>query len=190
MQTRILIVLGVCLASGPALAQTSSSSSSGGVQRSEAAYEVSGGYSWTNADVNRSSGSNSLPHGWNAGFIWFVTDEVGVTIDFGGHYGPQFFGAQVGSLDASLHTYMGGAKVKHTLRRIEVSARLLGGVAHASGVPGSELDSTTGFALMFGGGLDIPLGRFGIRAVQVDVLVTESVKEVAPILTAGGYYRW
>jgi hypothetical protein len=182
MLTRILIAFCVCLASSSAMAQ--------GSTNDEPKMEFSGGYSYAWGDVLRATGGDTLPKGWNAGFVLFVSEGVGFAVDFAGHYGKQYFGIQAGTLDASLYTYLAGVKMTHPVSKIEVTARLLGGIAQASGIPGSVPDTDTEVAIQFGGGLNLPLGRFGIQLFQVDILLSGAVREVTPTLTVGAFYRW
>src|SRR5215510_4115972 len=79
MPTRILIVFCVCLASSSAMAQ-------GSQAIEEARIEVSGGYSYAWGDVQKATGGDTLPKGWNAGFVWFFSEGVGFAVDIAGHY--------------------------------------------------------------------------------------------------------
>ena len=185
MQSRLLlIVLCVTLSSTSALAQSSSLSST------EARVEVSGAYSYTWGDVRLAQDSNGLPQGWNIGVVLFAAESIGFNVDIGAHYGPQFFGSVIGTVDTSLYTYLAGVKMAYPVGRFEVDARLLGGVAHFTGTPGDEFQSDTGVAIGFGGGFDIPIGRFGIRAAQFDLVLSSVLKSVTPVLSVGAYYRW
>jgi hypothetical protein len=185
MSTRILIAFCVCLASSSAMAQ-------GSQAIEEARIEVSGGYSYAWGDVQKATGGDTLPKGWNAGFVWFFSEGVGFAVDIAGHHGPQYFGSLLGTVDASLHTYVAGVKLTRPAGKFEYTARLLGGVATATGIPGGEPETNTEVAIMFGGGLNLPLGRrrFGIQLVQVDVLLSGAVREITPVATVGAFYRW
>jgi len=183
MLTRILIAFCVCLASTNAMAQAS-------IADDEVKIEVSGGYAYAWGDVRRATGGDTLPKGWNGGFVLFFSEGVGFNVDIAGHYGKQFFGSQAGTQDASLHTYLAGVKLTHPLSKIEITARLLGGIAQASGVPGGEPENDTEVAIMFGGGLNLPMGRFGIQLIQFDILLSGAVREVTPAVTVGAFYRW
>jgi hypothetical protein len=185
MPTRILIAICVCLASSSAMAQ-------GSQTLDDVKAEVSGGYSYAWGDVRRATGGDTLPKGWNAGFVWYFSEGVGFAVDFAGHYGPQYFGTTAGTVDASLYTYVAGVKVTKPAGKLEYTIRLLGGVASATAIPGGEPSTNTEVAIMIGGGLNLPLGspRFGIQLAQVDVLLSGAVKEVTPVLTVGAFYRW
>jgi hypothetical protein len=175
----------VIFSSTTALAQNRNPFSS-----TEARFEVSGGYSYTWGDVRLAKESSGLPKGWNVGFVWFAAENVGFNVDVGAHYGPQYFGTLLGTVDASLYTYLAGVKMAYPVGRFEIDARLLGGVAHFTGTPGDEFQSDTGVAIGFGSGLDIPIGRFGIRAAQFDIVISSALRTVSPVLSAGAYYRW
>jgi hypothetical protein len=155
----------------------------------DAKIEVSGGYAYTSGDIRFAQASGALEHGWNAGAMFFVTEGVGVNVDVAAHYGQQDAGSQ-GTANASLYTYMAGLRAAYPVRKIEVSFRLLGGAAHVASATDSENYAKTDVALMFGGGVDVPLGRFGIRAIQFDLLISGVVRTVTPIYTVGAFYRW
>src|SRR4030095_5392828 len=78
MPTRILIAICVCLASSSAMAQ-------GSQTLDDVKAEVSGGYSYAWGDVRRATGGDTLPKGWNAGFVWYFSEGVGFAVDFAGH---------------------------------------------------------------------------------------------------------
>lgn len=185
MPTRILIAFCVCLAGSNAMAQGSQS-----VQ--EARVEVSGGYSYLWGDVGKASGGDHLPKGWNAGFVYYFSEGVGLAVDIAGHHGSQYFGTLAGTVDASLYSYTAGVKMTRPVGRVEYTVRLLGGVANATTIPGGDPESNTDVAIIIGGGLNLPLGnrRFGIQLAQVDVLLSAAVREVSPALTVGAFYRW
>jgi hypothetical protein len=185
MTTRIAIALCVCLAGSRAQAQGSLG------QGSEARFEVAGGYSFAFGDIGRASGDDTLPYGWSGAFSYFLSEDVAITVEIAGHRGPQYFGSINGTLDASLNTYMAGAMIVHPIRKVAVTARLLGGMGASSRDPWGDVNRVRSIAIAFGGGMDVPLGdRFGIRAIQVDFLVSEAVKDLTPITTFGLYYRW
>jgi hypothetical protein len=185
MSTRILIAFCVCLASSNVMAQ-------GSQTFEEARIEVSGGYSYLWGDVGKAFGGDDLPKGWNAGFVYYFSEGVGLAVDIAGHHGPQFFGAQAGTVDASLFSYTAGVKMTRPVGKLEYTVRLLGGVANATANPGGDPETNTEVAIIIGGGLNLPLGsrRFGLQLAQVDVLLSGAVREVSPALTVGAFYRW
>lgn len=181
MRTRILFALCVSLLAAPAFAQG---------RNAEPKLEVSGGYSYALGQVWNAQGSDHLPVGWDASMVLFVGEGVGFNVDIAGHYGSQYFGTNVGDIDASSYSYLAGVKMVQPIARFEVTARLLGGVVSSTSIPGGFSQRNTGVALGFGGGVDVPMGRFGVRAVQVDVLLSSALREVTPVVSAGLFYRW
>jgi hypothetical protein len=114
--------------------------------------EIFGGYQYTHPD-----GGPNL-NGWNGALTGNFNKSFGITADFSGAYGSG----------GSVYTYAVGPKVSAgdgTVRPF-VHA-LFGGVR-----VGGPLGSTTGFGMMFGGGLDVGRGRLAWRVVQGDWLIT------------------
>jgi hypothetical protein len=147
--------------------------------------EVFGGYSYANIDrILSFSRGRENGHGWGASVSGNFHKNFGVTADFAGHYGDLFrtraFDSDI-SVSGRAHEFLFGPRV--TLRRKSVTAfaHALFGAVRASvpsftrstptGTFGFVGGSETAFAMGFGGGLDVNLGKhFAVRAAQVDYI--------------------
>ena len=104
--------------------------------------------------------------GWQASVTWNVTKHIGLTADFGGHYGS------ISGLRTSQYEFLGGPRFTARAKKANLFAHTL--------LVGGVIRSTTGltrrFAAMgFGGGIDLNGGRrFAIRAFQFDYLPNNS----------------
>lgn len=114
--------------------------------------EVFGGYEFLRPD-----GGPNL-NGWDGAVTANLTRAFGVTADFGGSYGSG----------GSVYTYSVGPKVTGHMGAASPFAHALFGGVRAGGNGGS----TTGFGMMFGGGLDLGRGTVAWRAIQADWLIT------------------
>src|SRR5262249_52802331 len=98
-------------------------------------FEVFGGYSYTSADF-RTSGfaigagvtSDGLPAGGDASFTYSPLDEIGLTAEFGRHYGSEDKGPTIGPVDQTLQTYMFGPRLMERGQRVEGFINILGGL--------------------------------------------------------------
>lgn len=147
--------------------------------------EIFGGYSYLR---NNSNGFN----GWDAQTTFNFNRYLGVTAQFDGNYRNALSGTPLSSLsllgisvgaNQHLYDYLFGPTVTKRFGRNSVFAHALFGGAHSSLSVGASLPvigglstgltSASGFAMDFGGGVDIGLTRhFAIRPVQVDYLQT------------------
>lgn len=147
--------------------------------------EVFGGYSYLR---NNSTGFN----GWEAQTTFNFSRFLGVTAQFDGNYRNALSGTPLSSLsflgisagaNQHLYDYLFGPTATARFGRNSVFVHALFGGAHSSlsagaslpiiGGLSSGLTSASGFAMDFGGGLDIGLARhIAIRPVQVDYLQT------------------
>lgn len=126
--------------------------------------EFFGGYQYTKFD----GGMNA--NGWDTAVTGNVNRWLGVTADFGGAYKSQS--------GVSFHDYLytfGPVVSLRTNKAFTPYAHFLAGGSHAAfsglGVSGSD----SGFAMMFGGGVDIAATRHvAIRALQLDWLSLRS----------------
>jgi len=114
--------------------------------------EVFAGYQYTHLD----GGTDA--NGWNAGLTGNFSDWLGLRADFSGAYKSGFH----------FYTYTFGPEISVHLPVVKPFVHALFGAATASG-GGS---STTGFDMMFGGGVDAGHGRLAWRVVQADWMVT------------------
>lgn len=113
--------------------------------------EVFGGYQYTHFD----GGGNF--NGWNASLTGNFNNYLGITGDFSGVYDSG----------AKFHTYTFGPVITAHTPVVQPFAHALFGGATASGG-----GSTTGFAMLYGGGLDAGMRHgLGFRVVQVDWMV-------------------
>jgi hypothetical protein len=115
--------------------------------------EVFGGYQFTHLQPAYNSS------GWNASLTGNFKHVLGITADFSGAYKSR----------SDFHSYMAGPVLTARLPVVQPFVHALFGGATLSG--GGE--STTGFAMLAGGGLDVGLRRgLGIRIIQLDWIST------------------
>ena len=152
--------------------------------------EVFAGYSYFRPD-----GGGSL-HGWNASVAVSLSRNLAVVGDFSGHYGSQSLRADIfddddfpgdisirADSDAKVHTILSGLRYSHRRNeRLTPFAHALFGASHLDAdatvqFGGARLDSAfsdLGFAMAFGGGLDVKLSEsVGLRLIQADYLVSK-----------------
>jgi hypothetical protein len=127
--------------------------------------EIFGGYQYTRFD----GGLNA--NGWNTSLTGNLNNWFGIAADFSGAYKSQ------NGASFSNYTYTFGPVV--SLRRNESFtpfAHFLAGGSHASvSATGVGSASDSGFAMMFGGGVDVKATRrIAIRAIQFDWLSLRS----------------
>ncbi len=139
--------------------------------------EVFGGYSYANLDLTGPFGQRNNAHGWGANVALNFGKRFGLAADFAGHYWedpPPLDGT------FSMHEFLLGPRVAFRAKRVTGFVHGLFGVAH---IWESETNFTrffpsrsdTGFAMGFGGGLDIHLNRrVSIRIFQADYLPVDS----------------
>jgi hypothetical protein len=160
--------------------------------------EIGGNYSY--ADYGPST-PYSHRHGLNGGggeFNLNINEFLSVKMDLQG-YGssatvfniasnPTFPGGASGSVQGDLFTYLFGPQLKVRAHHLQPYAHLLFGGAHTNvygnafrtlcqpivnGCTLSKAPTAEAFAMDFGGGVDIPVGKhFAIRPVQFDYLLT------------------
>jgi hypothetical protein len=180
----LLMALFICVMSTTALAQT------------PARFEIMGGYSRVNLDPRSSTdsavGEIGFPSGWQAGFTYYVRDGIGLAVEMRGHSTTEDLGSTLGEVDATLRTFMAGARLIERKGHFGGGLRLLAGkVWTTTESPTAGRDEDSGFTASFGGEFDVMFGRFGIRIVQADVLWTVIGKENPSFaLGAGVFYQW
>ena len=131
-------------------------------------------------------------HGFEVSATGNLTRYVGIKGDFSGHFKSRtlpfgnFPDANI-DVDSRLFNFLGGVQIKDnsTEGTFKPFAHALAGVAHARNrvdfsngfcvaivptpCPADFTESETGFAMAFGGGIDIRASdRISIRAIQVD----------------------
>ena len=134
---------------GLACALVGALSSSAAAQR----VEIFGGYQFTHLQPSYNA------NGWNASVTGNFKHVLGITGDFSGAYNSG----------VNVHTYSIGPALQARFPVVQPFVHALFGGATLS-APGV---STTGFAMLVGGGIDIGLRKgFGIRIVQADWIST------------------
>lgn len=97
-----------------------------------------------------------VPAGFGTAFTWNFSKYVGVTADFSGHYGD----------DAHYGTLMFGPRVRLPLTHVTPFAEALFGLSRFEP---KTLETSNGFGLLAGGGLDLNFNRhFSWRMIQAD----------------------
>ena len=116
--------------------------------------ELFGGYQFTHLQPSFNA------NGWNASITGNFKHILGITGDFSGAYEKS----------AHTYTYTVGPVLTARLPVVQPFVHaLFGGMT----VGGGTSNSTSGFALMLGGGLDIGMRKgFGFRIVQADWIST------------------
>ena len=126
--------------------------------------EVFGGFQYTRFD----GGPNAS--GWDTAVTGNINNWFGISADFSGTYGSQS--------GVSLHNYtytFGPVVSLRQNRTFTPWAHFLAGGNHLSASFSGVSGSDTGFAMMFGGGLDIAAGQhLAVRGVQFDWLSLHS----------------
>jgi hypothetical protein len=128
--------------------------------------QVFGGYSYLSADTSGLSGRESL-NGWNGQASVNLNRWLGLTADFGGYYGsPQ--GVTVHDF-----SYVFGPTLTYRAQHFAPFFHALFGGNHISGSAAGMSGSDNAFAVVIGGGLDLPFkSSWGLRLAQVDWLRT------------------
>ena len=153
-------------------------------------FEVPVGFSFVNVHPNPAPITSFNVFGGGGGFVYNVSPLVGIKADFKGYTQGTGLRDQLkktaslwATSNGNLFTYMFGPQIKkHSgmfqpfgrgpvwrrahQRRMPPSARIEGKLGSGSG-------NNNGFAMEFGGGLDIPIGKtIQFRPVEVDYLAT------------------
>jgi len=155
MRKFIGLALLVCMFSLAAFAQETGSTPKA---------EIFGGYQYTRFD----GGTNA--NGWNTSLTGNLNNWFGIAADFSGAYKSQN-GASFNN-----YTYTFGPVVSYRHNEnFTPFAHFLAGGFRASAAFGGLSGSDNGFAMMFGGGLDVKASRrIAVRAVQFDWLSLHS----------------
>ncbi len=122
-------------------------------------YQFFGGYSF----YHDGSDSVSFPAGWEISGSRPVTPKIDfVGAISGSHRSDDAFGVTVAS--ANLFTFTAGPKYARRIRNFTAFAQVLFGVATLHGTTSGVSDSSTGFTMQPGGGIDYPLtNALGVR---------------------------
>ena len=116
--------------------------------------ELFGGYQFTHLQPNFNA------NGWNASITGNFKHVLGITGDFSGAY----------KQNVHTYTYAGGPVLSARLPVVQPYVHaLFGGMT----VGGSTSNSTSGFAMLLGGGLDLGMRKgIGFRIIQADWIST------------------
>ena len=147
-------------------------------QSSYPKFELFGGYSFSHETID-SIGFNM--NGWGAAFTGNITKNIGLTADFSGAYGSEAFSVcpvassftcAEGNASLSTYHFLAGPRFTLHAHRASPFAEVLFGAAKTPG--------TSTFAMGFGGGVDVPLGKhLAYRLIQVDYLPTKRASGIA-----------
>jgi hypothetical protein len=149
MRKLIGVVLFLCLVSLMAAAQEAGGRA-----------EIFGGYQYTRFDGDLNA------NGFNGAATANLNRWFGVAADFSGSYGSQ------SGVDTKVYTYTFGPQVSMRSGSLKPFAHALFGGAHASASTAGVSASSSGMAMMFGGGLDVGKHNLAFRLGQFDWMVT------------------
>lgn len=166
--------------------------------------EVSAGYSYVSLHPQIISSQNF--NGGGGAFVYNFTSLFGIKADFMGYGGGTGWTTYLknhygytGSASANAFTYMFGPQIKKHSGKFQPFGEALFGSFHSNGYGtvirciqnggcngASGNGNNNGFAMEFGGGLDIPISEhFQIRPVEVDYLYTHINANHIPNYSAG-----
>ena len=139
--------------------------------------EIFVGYSFVAASPNVPGSPSFHAHGGVGSLTYYPRDWFGIVADLGGYRVSPAGGVTVNTL----FTYLFGPRLIYPARRAKPFLQLLAGGAHArNNAPGAAVPSN-GFAMSFGGGIDLPLSRrVGLRLGPAEYLFTRFGPSPAP----------
>jgi hypothetical protein len=132
--------------------------------------EVYGGYSHARVDFD---GDREGFHGFETAVTGNVTRYIGLKGDYAFHR-KSFTDAGI-TVKATTHTFVGGVQIKDnsTETKFKPFVHFMAGGTNARASALGFSESSTGFAGVFGGGLDVRASRhLDIRVVQADYAPT------------------
>lgn len=158
-------------------------------------FEVSTDYSYINFHPQISKITSQNLNGGGGSFVYNIIPYLGIRADFQGYgLGTGWSKALQNagypatiSVSGNMLTYMFGPQIKRPAGKFLWSGNVLFGALHSNGygtlirelcisISGcvvSANNSNNGFAMQFGGGVDIPVGdHVQIRPVEADFLLT------------------
>ncbi len=150
-------------------------------------FEVPVGFSFVNVHPNQALLTSFNVFGGGGGFVYNVTPVIGIKADFMGYTqgtGQKLVqnGQVLGNVSGNLFSYMFGPQFKKHSGKFQPFGEALFGAAHTNldanickleNGCGSGSGNNNGFAMEFGGGLDIPITKsIQFRPVEVDYLYT------------------
>ena len=128
--------------------------------------------------------------GWNAGVTANITNNFGITGDVSGYY-RKLAGNLDGSntrASANIHSFLAGPRFSGSGEKVRPFVHALFGMgrvgASATFDSDSESFDNTGFAMSFGGGLDVVVSpKVAIRPIQFDFFPTRQTNPDLGITT-------
>jgi len=150
-------------------------------------FEVPVGFSMVNVHPNTAALTSFNVFGGGGGFVYNVSSIFGIKADFMGYTqgtGQRLVdnGQILGNVSGNLFTYMFGPQIKKHSGKFQPFGEALFGAAHTNldanickleNGCGSGSGDNNGFAMEFGGGLDIPITHsIQCRPVEVDYVGT------------------
>jgi hypothetical protein len=150
-------------------------------------FEVPVGFSFVNVHPEQAALTSFNVFGGGGGFVYNFSPLFGIKADFMGYTqgtGQKLYqnGNLVGNVSGNLFTYMFGPQIKKHSGKFQPFGEALFGAAHTNldanickleGGCGSGNGNNNGFAMEFGGGLDIPITKtIQLRPAEVDYLYT------------------
>jgi hypothetical protein len=150
-------------------------------------FEVPVGFSFVNVHPNTAALTSFNVFGGGGGFVYNFSPIFGIKAAFMGY--TQGSGQKLtqndqflGNVSGNLFTYMFGPQIKKHSGKFQLFGEALFGAAHTNldanickleGNCGSGSGNNNGFAMEFGGGLDIPITKsIQFRPVEVDYVGT------------------
>ncbi len=126
--------------------------------------EVFGGFSYANLDAN---GDREALYGWQTSVSGNFHRNAGFTADLGGQY------RSIAGVSLQTYEFLFGPRFTARSERVTGFGHTLVGFALARASFLGVSESATGFALGFGGGVDVNASdRVAIRIFQVDYIPT------------------
>jgi len=156
-------------------------------QNSYPKFEVPIGFSFVNVHPNQALITSFNVFGGGGGIVYNVTPLIGIKADFMGYTqstGQKVSenGEVVGNVSGNLFTYLFGPQIKKHAGKFQPFGEALFGAAHTNldanlcklvGDCAAGNGNNNGFAMEFGGGLDVPITKsIQFRPVEVDYLYT------------------
>ena len=152
-------------------------------------FEASFDYSLINVHPDQPKITSFNLNGGGGAFVYNFTPWIGIKSEFQGYATSSGFKNDIqnlglaGSASGNLFTYMFGPQFKKHSGKLQWFGEALFGGAHTNAYatilkaedlePSNYNGSNNGFAMVYGGGLDIPVSKtIQIRPVEVDYLYT------------------
>jgi|SRR4051812_33871670 hypothetical protein len=168
-------------------------------------FEVGVDYSFAHFHPNAAYTQGHSLNGGGGSFVVNINEFLGIKMDLQGYSSntntfliPQnvsFPGSASGKISGDLFTYMFGPQIKVRAHGLHPFAHLLFGAAHsnvyanafkqicqpiAGNCSFNKTPAEDAFAMAFGGGVDIPLGKsISFRPAEIDYLLTHFTNQFA-----------